>query len=139
MPVDELEECPGQCNHPVFRAEFDKVCRWLFAILQRVAANHRRRRRRKQTPLVPLSDTLEGEPTPLAHVEAVEAARTIERFCAALDDDRRALFVLAVLEDLPAAEVSATLGLPIAKVYSRVHALREGLKRALGKGGGDLG
>jgi DNA-directed RNA polymerase specialized sigma24 family protein len=39
--------------------------------------------------------------------------------------------VLAVLEDLPAAEVSAALALPVAKVYSRVHALREGLKRAL--------
>ena len=112
---------------------------WLFSILQRVAANYRRKRRRKQTPLVPLIDAAADEPTPLAHVEAVEAARTVERFCTALEPERRALFVLAVLEELPAGEVSAALGLPIAKVYSRVHALREGLRRALAARGGEHG
>jgi RNA polymerase sigma-70 factor, ECF subfamily len=112
---------------------------WLFAILQRVAANHRRRRRRKQQPLTPLSDPAGDEPTPLAHAEAAEAARVVQRFCAGLEPDRRALFVLAVLEDLPAAEVGLALGVPIAKVYSRVHALREGLKRALAARGGDDG
>jgi RNA polymerase sigma-70 factor, ECF subfamily len=112
---------------------------WLFAILQRVAANHRRRRRRKQQPLTPLSEAAGDEPTPLAHVEAAEAAAVVQRFCAALEPDRRALFVLAVLEDLPAAEVATALGLPIAKVYSRVHALREGLKRALAQRGGNDG
>jgi RNA polymerase sigma-70 factor, ECF subfamily len=112
---------------------------WLFAILQRVAANHRRRRRRKQNPLTQLSDSPSDEPTPLAHVEAAEAARVVQRFCAALEPDRRALFVLAVLEDLPAAEVAVALGVPIVKVYSRVHALREGLKRALAERGGAHG
>lgn len=110
---------------------------WLFAILQRVAANYRRRRRRKLTPLVRLADRGGDEPTPLAHVEAAEAARVVERFCASLDPDRRALFVLSVLEELPAAEVSVALGLPVAKVYSRVHALREGVKRALAARGSD--
>jgi RNA polymerase sigma-70 factor (ECF subfamily) len=112
---------------------------WLFAILQRVAANHRRRRRRKQQPLTPLSDAAGDEPTPLAHAEAAEAARVVERFCDALEPDRRALFVLAVIEDLPAAEVAEALGVPITKVYSRVHALREGLKRVLAERGGDDG
>jgi RNA polymerase sigma-70 factor (ECF subfamily) len=112
---------------------------WLFAILQRVASNHRRRRRRKQSPLTPFAegDAASDEPTPLAHVEAAEAARIVELFCAGLPPDRRALFVLAVFEDLPATEVAAALDLPIAKVYSRVHALREGLKRALATRGGD--
>ena len=115
---------------PVFEGR-SAVRTWLFAILQRVAANYRRRWRRKLTPLVQLADTIGDEPTPLAHAEAAEAARVVERFCASLDPDRRALFVLSVLEELPAAEVSAALGLPVAKVYSRVHALREGVKRAL--------
>lgn len=112
---------------------------WLFAILQRVAANYRRRRRRKQAPLTALSDTAGEEPTPLAHVEAAEAARFIESFCESLAPERRALFVLAVIEDVPAAEVAATLELPIAKVYSRVHSLREGLKRALAARGSRRG
>jgi RNA polymerase sigma-70 factor, ECF subfamily len=104
---------------------------WLFAILQRVAANYRRQRRRKQAPLTSLADAPSQDATPQAHAEAAEAARAIESFCATLPPERRALFVLAVLEDLPATEVAASLGLPIAKVYSRVHALRESLKRAL--------
>ncbi len=104
---------------------------WLFGILQRVAANHRRSRKRRQAPLEPFEDMAGQGPGPDAHAEAVEAARLIERFCAQLEPDRRALFVLAVLEDLPSAEVAETLGLSITQVYSRVHALREGLKRAL--------
>lgn len=105
---------------------------WLFAILQRVAANYRRTRRRKQRPLLPFEDAASEGPTPLAQVEALEAARVVERYCAGLDPERRALFVLAVLEALPAAEVAVALELPVARVYSRVHALREGLKRVLG-------
>jgi RNA polymerase sigma-70 factor (ECF subfamily) len=112
---------------------------WLFAILQRVASNHRRKRRRKQRPLIPFADAAGHEPTPLAHIEAAEAARTVESFCAALDPERRALFLLAVLEDVPAAEVASSLDLPIGKVYSRVHTLRAGLKRALARrGAGDV-
>jgi RNA polymerase sigma-70 factor (ECF subfamily) len=112
---------------------------WLFAILQRVAANYRRQRRRKQAPLTPLGDAPSREATPQAHAEAAEAARAIESFCAALPPERRALFVLAVIEDLPATEIATTLGMPITKVYSRVHALREGLKRALAARGGSSG
>jgi RNA polymerase sigma-70 factor, ECF subfamily len=112
---------------------------WLFAILQRVAANYRRKRRRKLTALVPFADAAGNEPTPHAHAEAAEAARVVERFCAGLDPERRAVFVLSVLEELPAAEVSTALGLPVAKVYSRVHALREGLKRAFAARGSDHG
>lgn len=104
---------------------------WIFAILQRVALNYRRTRKRKLHQLTPFADAAGNEPTPQAHAEAAEAAQLIERFCRALAPDRRALFVLAVLEETPAAEVATTLGLPIGTVYSRVHALREGLRRVL--------
>lgn len=104
---------------------------WIFAILHRVAANYRRTRKRKQSPLAPLEELPSDAPAPDAHAEAVEAARCVERFCAQLEPQRRALFVLAVLEEAPAAEVAATLGLPIHKVYARVHTLREGLRREL--------
>jgi len=107
---------------------------WLFAILYRVAANYRRTRRRKHSRLIPLDDAAGAagtEPAPDAHAEAVEAARVIERFCAGLAPARRALFVLAVLEELPASEIAETLRMPVQKIYSRVHALRAGLRSAL--------
>lgn len=112
---------------------------WLFAILHRVAANYRRRRKRKQSPLAPLDEMPSDDPTPDAHAEAREAARSIERFCARLEPERRGLFVLAVLEETPAAEVATALGLPIHKVYSRVHTLREGLRRELSSQEADHG
>jgi RNA polymerase sigma-70 factor, ECF subfamily len=107
---------------------------WIFAIVQRTAANYRRRHRRKNKPLVPLGDVVVGhEPTPQAHAEAAEAAGAIERFCEALDPDRRALFVLALLEEVPAPEVARALDLPLNTVYSRVRSLRAGLALVLGR------
>jgi RNA polymerase sigma-70 factor, ECF subfamily len=105
---------------------------WLFAILQRVAANHRRTRRRKLQQLDPLDDSLvDHQPTPHVRAEAAEALAVIEGFCAKLDDEWRALFVLSLLEDIPASEVASALGIPLNTVYSRVRSLREGLRRAL--------
>jgi RNA polymerase sigma-70 factor, ECF subfamily len=105
---------------------------WLFAILQRVAANHRRTARRKLHRLEPLEDGL-AAPGPTAHAraEAAEAIDLIQSFCDTLDLERRAVFVLALLEELPAPEVARALAIPINTVYSRVRSLREGLRRAL--------
>lgn len=104
---------------------------WIFAILHRVAANHRRTRARKQDKLEPFEELKAEGPAPDAQAEAAEVARLIERFCASLEPERRSLFVLAVLEETPAAEVAATLGLSVTKVHSRVHTLREGLRRLI--------
>lgn len=107
---------------------------WIFAIVQNTASNHRRSHRRKSKPLVPLTDGFAGhEPTPQAHAEALEAARAIERHCETLDAERRALFVLALIEEVPAAEIARALGVPTNTVYSRVRLLRAGLERALRK------
>jgi RNA polymerase sigma-70 factor (ECF subfamily) len=105
---------------------------WLFAILQRVAANHRRTARRKLQRLEPLEEGL-AAPGPTAHAraEAAEAIDLIQSFCDTLDLERRAVFVLALLEELPAPEVAQALAIPINTVYSRVRSLREGLRRAL--------
>jgi RNA polymerase sigma-70 factor (ECF subfamily) len=107
---------------------------WLFAILQRVAANHRRTLRRKLRQLVPLVEAVASkEPTPHAHAEAAEVTLVIQAYCSQLDPERRAVFVLALLEELPAPEVAQALGIPVNTVYSRVRSLREGLSRALGQ------
>jgi len=108
-----------------------KLRTWLFEILQRVAANYRRTRARKLDALSEFKDAPSHEPTPLAHVEARRAAASIERFCQSLDPERRAVFVLGLLEGTPAAEIAAVLEIPLNTVYSRMHALRDGLRRAL--------
>jgi RNA polymerase sigma-70 factor (ECF subfamily) len=104
---------------------------WLFSIAQRVASNHRRMARRKLSRLEPLSDSApSAEPTPHAHAEAVEAAGVVERFVEGLDAEWRAVFVLSVLEGVPGSEVADALGISVNAVYTRVHTLRESLRRA---------
>jgi RNA polymerase sigma-70 factor (ECF subfamily) len=105
---------------------------WIFAIGQRVAANHRRARRRKLLPLRPLDEPLpSNEPTPDAALEAAQAARSIEHFVEGLDDTRRALFILALMEGVPATEIAALEQRSVNTVYSRVRLLRAELKAFL--------
>jgi RNA polymerase sigma-70 factor (ECF subfamily) len=105
---------------------------WLFGILQRVAANQRRTQRRKLRRLEPLTDDpVSLGPTPHARAEAAEAIDIVQSFCAELDLEWRGVFVLALLEELPATEVSEALGIPVNTVYSRVRSLRAGLRRML--------
>ncbi|HTV20081.1 MAG TPA: RNA polymerase sigma factor [Polyangiaceae bacterium] len=107
---------------------------WVFGITQNVASNHRRARARKLDPLQPLEGPVESpEPSPQAQTEGREAASAILEFCEALDESRRAVFVLGLLEGVPAPEIAALLGLPLNTVYSRVRLLREGLERHLSK------
>jgi RNA polymerase sigma-70 factor (ECF subfamily) len=102
---------------------------WVFGITQNVASNHRRTRSRKLDRLEPLDDGIESrEPTPHAHAEGREAAELVVRFCAELDESRRTVFVLGVLEGVPAAEIASLLGIALNTVYTRIHSLRHALK-----------
>ena len=59
-----------------------------------------------------------------------EAARFIDRFLDSLDDERRAAFVLAELEQLSAPEIAAVVGVPLNTVYSRLRLARIAFTRA---------
>ncbi|HTV25695.1 MAG TPA: RNA polymerase sigma factor [Polyangiaceae bacterium] len=105
---------------------------WLFAIVQRVAANQRRTQRRKRAPLEPLCEPLVAhEPGPDAHAEAAQAAELIARFADGLDDGHRAVLVLALIERLSVREVATALGIPLFTVYSRIRSVRSALKAFL--------
>jgi RNA polymerase sigma-70 factor (ECF subfamily) len=108
-----------------------KLRTWLFSIAYRVALNHRRALRRRG-PTEPIADDLEHKSSgPEARIEAREALVFVERFLDALPPKKRVLFVLAILEQLPAAEVAAALGIPLNTVYSRVRLIRDEFRRAL--------
>jgi RNA polymerase sigma-70 factor (ECF subfamily) len=108
---------------------------WIFGIVQRVAANQRRTQRRKLASLLPLTGNVPcSEPGPQATAEATEVALAIERFCEQLSDERRRLFILALLEELPAPEIAAADGVPLNTLYSRIRSLRRELKAFLEQG-----
>jgi RNA polymerase sigma-70 factor (ECF subfamily) len=107
---------------------------WVFGIAQYTAANHRRGERRKAAPLSPLREDLESlAPGPQQQAEASQLASTIQAFCAELDESRRTVFVLGLLEEVPPAEIAELLAIPVNTIYSRLRALRLALKEHLGQ------
>ena len=104
---------------------------WLFAIVEHVAFNYRRAERRKAAPLRPLdSEQPSEEPDPVECTADLEAARFLQGFLASLDDGKRAVFALALVEEMSAPEVAAILSIPENTVYSRIRAVRQAFRAA---------
>lgn len=111
--------------------EFDgraAVRTWLYAIALRVARKYRERARREPASL---ETAREGDPELSAAPEASgdrehESDRLVlaRRALAALDDDKREIFVLARVEQMSAPEIANVLRIPLNTVYSRLRAAR---------------
>lgn len=104
---------------------------WLFGIALRVARSHRRRLARKghAEPLPAELESEEGDPEDA--LGRRRAAEFLERFLAGLDEDKRAVFVLAELEQMTAPEIEAALGVKLNTVYSRLRAARRAFEGAV--------
>lgn len=106
---------------------------WLFGILLRVVSDHRRTIRRKGG-LAPLPEVLPDESESRCPAELAakrEKVRLLNRLLGTLDDDKRAVFVLAELEQMTAPEISDALGVNLNTVYSRLRAARKKFEAAL--------
>jgi RNA polymerase sigma-70 factor (ECF subfamily) len=118
---------------------------WLFAIVARVAGNHRRsqRRRGNREAGVPLTEeNVEGSSLgPFEQTAQRQARRILHAFLEQLDENRRAVFVLAELEQMTAPEIAQALSANVNTVYSWLRAARSEFVRMLesvraGEGGG---
>jgi RNA polymerase sigma-70 factor (ECF subfamily) len=115
-------------------AEFEgrsRITTWLFGICLRVMAAHRRRawvRRERVSDDLPEARSTDA---PDHDLEAADARRRLAEILDAMDLDRRAVFVMAVLEEMPADEIATILGVPVGTVYSRLHAARAQFESAL--------
>lgn len=112
---------------PRFDPAGARPSRWLLTIATRLAINEGKRRDR----LAVAGDST-PEPSTWATPESEsvrgELGRAIERAIAQLPADRRAVFVLAELHDLPLAEIGAVLGVPENTVKTRLFRAREQLR-----------
>jgi len=117
---------------------------WLFAITMRVASNYRRTLHRRG-PLVALR---EDEPDvtgadSFERAARADAGRIIHAFLDGLDDERRAVFVMAELEQMTAREIASALSANVNTVYSRLRAARCEFERMVaqlhGRNGDDHG
>lgn len=100
---------------------------WLFAIAFRVAQSFHRDRQRQERREQPIDDPDAG-PSPGPSLDATIA---LHQLLARLDDDKRAVFILAHLEGMTGAEIATALDLKLQTVYSRLRVAREVIERAL--------
>jgi len=117
---------------------FDRAGRfttWLFGICLRVAANYRRRRRSSHEVL--LGDSGDDGSSILAAPDNLLARRE-ERHLAdwalgRLDVEKRATFVMFEVESLSCEEIAKIMNVPVGTVYSRLHAARRQLEKAIAR------
>jgi RNA polymerase sigma-70 factor (ECF subfamily) len=109
---------------------------WLFGITLRVSRDHRRSAARRQAEVRPDVD-LEALPAttqgPGESAERAEAVRLLHGLLDELEDDRREIFVMSELEQLPMTDISVTLGLNLNTAYSRLRSARHDFEAALAR------
>ncbi len=100
---------------------------WLFAICIRVARSRRRdfaREQRRRELYRSVHQGAHEQP----HARA-DAARTLRDLLQVLDEDKRAVFIMAELEQMTAPEIASVLRIKTATVYSRLRLARTELER----------
>jgi RNA polymerase sigma factor (sigma-70 family) len=107
-------------------------CRpWLVGI----AAHLLRRRRRSFGQILKVLSSLRGlraasaDPRP-----ALQARGDVERALAGISEVKRVTLLMAEVEGLSCAEIAAAMEVPIGTVWTRLHAARRELRRALDEG-----
>jgi RNA polymerase sigma-70 factor (ECF subfamily) len=106
---------------------------WLYGISVRVAAGQRRKAhvRREVATEEPLEPDAPAAGDPEVALSDREALALLDRALDALDDDKRAVFVLYEVEGLEMPEVAEAVGCPLQTAYSRLHAARKEVERTM--------
>lgn len=109
---------------------------WVISILFGVVKNHRRALRRRgdetrETDAATIA--VAGDGGPEERAARSEAARVVHMLLAELDDDKRQVFVLAELEQLPVPEIAVATATNVNTVYARLRAARRDFNAALAR------
>lgn len=119
-------------------ATFDgssKMTTWLFGICLRVASAYRRRGfRRNETCIAEPPD--HGTAPGASPEEAMAEAESRRRLAALLDEldlEKRAVFVMFEIDEMPCEEIAQIVGVPVGTVYSRLHSARKDFQKALAR------
>ena len=114
------------------------ITTWLFAIARKIASTHRRRASKRTEALTEaLADRIDGDRgrvgDPFAEAARAQAAATVLAILDQLDDDKRMVFALVELEQLPVPEVARMLELNLNTTYSRLRHARQAFEAAVKK------
>lgn len=108
---------------------------WLYGIVRNVAYKQRRTHWRKGRTEPLEVEPAALDPTPHDRAQDAQVAALVERVAASLDEKKRDVLVLALLEELPIPEVAEILGVPLNTAYTRLRAVRTALRAAFEREG----
>jgi RNA polymerase sigma-70 factor, ECF subfamily len=104
---------------------------WLFGIAYRIASDDRKKAARRG-PHDDSGDALASQrPSPEGETLQREAIGIAQRALAAIDDEARAVFILAELDGVAVTEVAETLSIPVNTAYTRLRRARLAVANAL--------
>ena len=107
-------------------------CRpWLFGIAAQLL---RRRRQRFGRWLAVLSSLSATRTTIVDPRPTLQARSDVERALSRISETKRVTYLMAEVEGLTCAEIAEVLGVPIGTVWTRRHAARHELRRAIEEG-----
>ncbi|MCA9576202.1 MAG: sigma-70 family RNA polymerase sigma factor [Polyangiales bacterium] len=103
-----------------------KLTTWVYGIVLRVAADHRRAEARRSRRLSAVAREPQPEPqhSPEQAARAAQGRRLLHRILDAMEDPLREVFVLVELEQVPGPEVAALLELNPNTMHSRLRSAR---------------
>jgi len=129
---DAVQEVFIVVHRGLARFRGDSLLRtWLYGIVRHVAYKQARNAGRKERAQ-PLDVELESPgPSPSQAAEEAQAALFVQRFAGGLDEKKREVFVLALLEQFSAVEVAEMTGVPLNTVYTRLRKVRAEFRAAL--------
>jgi RNA polymerase sigma-70 factor, ECF subfamily len=97
---------------------------WLFGIAVRIVADFRRSPRNMREILRDTIEPIDAAPTPHDRLESKEARELLLKALDTLDLDRRAVFVMHELDEIPMPEIATVLAIPVNTAYSRLRLAR---------------
>lgn len=130
IPHRDLEDL----SHDVFLRVFQQRDRydaarpvrpWLFGFALRVAADYRRLARHRLEVLECDPETADPLPSALDHVVRTETLTLAQAALDSIEMDRRAVFILHILDGYSIPDIATALGLPLNTTYSRLRLARE--------------
>jgi RNA polymerase sigma-70 factor, ECF subfamily len=104
---------------------------WLFATAFRVASDYRRQARHRREVAMgeqPVPSSAAGADELVARAEG---QRLILEALDAIEESRRAVFVLAEIDEVPVVDVAEALEIPVNTAYSRLRLAREDFQEAV--------
>jgi RNA polymerase sigma-70 factor, ECF subfamily len=108
---------------------------WVFGITLRVASDYLRRNKRYANRQDELSPELEDQAArdPSEQFAARQAVELLHAVLGELDEQKRAVFILAEIEEMSAPEIAQAVGTNVNTVASRLRAARRRFAEALGR------